>query len=79
MLGTNDWGLQAVVMTDLDEHVREILDKLDGLGLSDKTFVVFTAGNGPEIRTWPDGGMTPFHGEKDTALEGSVRAPMLVR
>jgi hypothetical protein len=24
MLGTKDWGLHAVVMTDLDDHVREI-------------------------------------------------------
>jgi arylsulfatase len=29
--------------------------------------------------TWPDGGATPFHGEKGTTWEGGVRVPMLCR
>jgi arylsulfatase len=28
---------------------------------------------------WPDGGMTPFHGEKATGWEGGFRVPCLVR
>ena len=79
MLGTNDWGLQEVVMKDLDDHVGEILAKLEELGVADNTIVVFTSDNGPEIMTWPDGGMTPFRGEKGTTWEGGVRAPMLIR
>jgi len=79
MLGTNDWGLQEVVMKDLDDHVGEVLAKLEELGVADNTIVVFTADNGPEIMTWPDGGMTPFRGEKGTTWEGGVRAPMLIR
>ncbi len=64
MLGQNGWGLQEVVMKDLDDHVGEMLAKLEELGVADNTIVIFTADNGPEIMTWPDGGMTPFHGEK---------------
>ncbi|MEO0793968.1 MAG: arylsulfatase [Verrucomicrobiota bacterium] len=78
MLGKNGWGLQEVVMKDLDDHVGEILEELKKLGIADNTIVVFTADNGPEIMTWPDGGMTPFRGEKGTTWEGGVRAPMLI-
>lgn len=79
MLGKNDWGLQEVVMKDLDDHVGEILAKIEELGIADNTIIMFTADNGPEIMTWPDGGMTPFHGEKGTTWEGGVRAPMLIQ
>lgn len=79
MLGQDGQGLQEVVMRDLDDHVGVILDELDDLGVADNTIVVFTADNGPEILTWPDGGMTTFRGEKGTTWEGGVRAPMLLR
>ena len=79
MLGEDGQGLQEVVMRDLDDHVGELLAKLEELKVADNTIVVFTADNGPEIMTWPDGGMTPFKGEKGTTWEGGVRAPMIIR
>ncbi|MGI9201234.1 MAG: arylsulfatase [Woeseiaceae bacterium] len=79
MLGTNGWGLQEVVMKDLDNHVGEILAKVEELGIADNTIIIFSADNGPEIMTWPDGGMTPFHGEKGSTWEGGVRAPLLIQ
>jgi arylsulfatase len=41
--------------------------------------VVYTTDNGAEIALWPDGAMTPFHGEKGTTWEGGFRIPMMVR
>jgi arylsulfatase len=79
MLGQDGMGLQEVVMRDLDDHVGEVLDELDRLGIADNTIVIFSADNGPEILTWPDGGMTAFRGEKGTTWEGGVRVPLLVR
>ena len=43
------------------------------------TIVVFTSDNGAEIVSWPDGGNTPFKGEKGTTWEGGMRVPGMVR
>ena len=40
---------------------------------------VYTTDNGAETFTWPDGGTTPFRGEKNTNWEGSYRVPAAVR
>ncbi|MBE1297351.1 MAG: sulfatase-like hydrolase/transferase [Rhodobacteraceae bacterium] len=78
MLG-NGRGLQDVVMKELDDNVGKVLDHLDSLGVSNNTIVVFTADNGPETITWPDGGTTPFYGEKGTTWEGGFRVPAIIR
>jgi len=78
MLG-NGRGLQDIVMQELDDNVGKVLSHLDELGISDKTIVVFTSDNGPETMTWPDGGTTPFHGEKGTTWEGGFRVPAIIR
>ncbi len=72
-------GLYADGMQELDWVVGELLDKLDELGIADNTIVVFSSDNGAEKFTWPDGGTTPFHGEKGETWEGGFRVPTLVR
>lgn len=51
-----------------------MLDKLDELGITDNTIVIYSTDNGAEKTTWPDGGSTPFRGEKGTTNSGLVDA-----
>ena len=71
-------GLYADGMQELDWVVGELLAKLDALGIADNTIVVFATDNGAEKFTWPDGGTTPFRGEKGLGWEGGFRAPPLL-
>jgi arylsulfatase A-like enzyme len=73
------YGLYADGMMELDYDVGEILKKLDDLHIADNTIVVFTTDNGAEKFTWPDGGTSPFRGEKGTTWEGGFRVPALAR
>lgn len=66
-------------MIEHDMHVGQLLDYLDELGIADNTIVMYSTDNGPHFNTWPDGGTTPFHGEKNSSWEGAYRAPAFVR
>ena len=67
----------------LDQQVGEILDKLDELGLTQNTLVMFTSDNGPHL----EGGADPdyfdsngiYKGYKRDLYEGGIRVPMLAR
>jgi len=72
-------GLYADGMAEHDGHVGQLLDKLDELGITDNTIVMYTTDNGAELMLWPDGGYTQFRGEKNTNWEGGYRVPMMVR
>lgn len=73
------FGLYADAMMELDWEVGQILDELDKLRIADNTIVVFTSDNGSETFSWPDGGNTPFRGEKGTTFEGGFRVPMVAK
>jgi len=77
--GKTGLGLEADGMTELDGMVGQLLKKLDDLGIADNTIVVWTTDNGAEAFSWPDGGTTPFRGEKNTNWEGGYRVPCLMR
>ena len=62
-------------MLQHDAWVGSILEKLDSLGISENTIVIYTADNGPQTSTWPDGGITPYRSEKFTNWEGAYRVP----
>ncbi len=77
--GVTGQGIYADGMAEHDGHVGQLLDKLDELGITENTIVMYATDNGAELFTWPDGGMIPFRGEKNTTWEGGFRVPMMVR
>jgi arylsulfatase len=77
--GVTGIGLYPDGMVEHDGHVGQLLKKLDDLGIADNTIVMYSTDNGAETGSWPDGGITPFHGEKGTNWEGGHRIPMVVR
>lgn len=66
-------------MIEHDADIGVFLDTLDELGIADNTIVFYSTDNGPHMNTWPDAGMTPFWGEKNTQWEGAWRVPAMVR
>jgi arylsulfatase A-like enzyme len=77
--GKTGLGIFPDGMVETDGHVGQLLKLLDDLGIADNTIVVYTSDNGAETNTWPDGGTTPFKGEKATNWEGGFRVPCLIR
>jgi arylsulfatase A-like enzyme len=66
-------------MVEHDGHVGQLLNKVDELGITDNTIVIYSTDNGPHFNQWPDGAITPFRGEKNTNWEGGFRVPAMVR
>ena len=77
--GVTGLGIYADGMVEHDGQVGELLDLLDQLKITDNTIVIYTSDNGPHYNEWPDGGISPFRGEKNTNWEGGYRVPGLVR
>lgn len=77
--GVTGLGVYADGMVEHDGHVGQILDKLHALGLDENTIVMYSTDNGAEAFSWPDGGTTPFRGEKNENWEGGYRVPTAIR
>jgi arylsulfatase len=77
--GKTGLGIYPDGMVEHDGHVGQVLRALDELGLADNTIVMYSTDNGAEKFTWPDGGQSPFRGEKNTNWEGGYRVPTAIR
>src|SRR5215510_14505380 len=77
--GKTGLGIYPDGMVEHGGQIGQLLKKLDDLGIANDTIVIYTTDNGAETFTWPDGGTTPFRGEKNTNWEGGYRVPALIR
>lgn len=66
----------AAMIESIDESVGRIMRKLDELGLSDNTIVVFTSDNGGHGRITSN---WPFRGNKGNFYEGGIRVPLIIK
>lgn len=78
-VGVTGLGIYPDGMVEHDGHVGLLLAKLKELGFFENTIVMYSTDNGAEVFTWPDGGATPFRGEKNTNWEGGYRVPTAIR
>jgi len=59
----------------MDHGIGRVLDRLETLGLGQRTLVVFTSDNGGSTHARNE----PFRGRKSTIWEGGVRVPCIAR
>jgi arylsulfatase A len=72
----------AAMVHSLDENVGRILDKLDALGVADRTIVVFFSDNGGYINEFNQKVVTsnyPLRSGKGSLYEGGIRDPLIIR
>ncbi|MDW4549245.1 arylsulfatase [Defluviimonas sp. D31] len=77
--GVTGLGVYPDGMVEHDAMVGQMLNKVDELGIADNTVVMYSTDNGAEVFSWPDGGTTPFRGEKNDNWEGGYRIPLIVK
>jgi arylsulfatase len=77
--GKTGLGVYADGMVEHDAMVGQLVKQLDDLGITNNTIVLYTTDNGAEQFSWPDGGTSPFHGEKNSSWEGGYRVPAMIR
>jgi arylsulfatase A-like enzyme len=73
----------AAMVTELDDYVGELMDKLKETGVDKNTIVLFASDNGPHL----EGGADPdyfnsnggLRGYKRDLYEGGIRTPMIIR
>jgi len=68
------------MVTNIDDNVGRLLDKLKELNIEDNTIVIFMTDNGPQIsRRQSDCYNAGLHGSKGTVYEGGIRVPFFIR
>lgn len=81
--GKSGHGEYADMLVQTDHYVGQMLDTIEQLGIANNTIVIFAADNGAEHPDNGDGqyaGWTgPWAGTYFTAMEGGLRAPLIIR
>jgi len=66
-------------MADVDYNVGLVLDAIDRLGIRENTLVFWCTDNGAEQRRPWRGSAGPWSGFYNTAMEGGIRTPCIIR
>jgi len=66
----------AAMLKSIDEGVGMIMNKLQELGIAERTLIVFTSDNGGESRVTGNG---PLRAGKSTLYEGGIRIPLVMK
>ena len=71
----------AAMVNNLDDYIGDIIDKLDELGISENTLIIFTSDNGPHQEAGHNPSYFdsngPLKGFKRDLYEGGIRVPMI--
>lgn len=88
-VGQTSMGPRGDAIAELDWCVGQVLDKLDALGLTQRTMVLFSSDNGPVVDDgYQDEAVQklgahrpagPLRGGKYSSFEGGTRVPLLLR
>jgi len=82
--GKSGAGMYGDFVMQVDHYVGTILKKLEDLGLSENTIVMFASDNGPiwfpnNVADYGHNSVGPLSGMKADVLEGGHRMPFIVR
>lgn len=78
-VGATGNGPWADMLAEMDFNTGQVLDAVDQLGIADNTIVIWSSDNGPEEAPSFFGTAGYWRGHYFTTLEGSLRAPFLIR
>lgn len=77
--GSTGAGDMGDSMADVDYNVGLILKQLKESGIEDNTLIIWCTDNGAEMRRPWRGSPGPFRGYYNSAMEGGVRTPAVIR
>ena len=77
--GSTGAGDVGDAMADVDHNVGLVLEALKRLNIEQNTIVIWCTDNGAEMRRPWRGSAGPWRGYYNTAMEGGVRTPFVIR